>query len=62
MTSIGGYSSHADQNWLVGFVTGMQQWPTEIPVVHGEQRYKEPLVERMKARYADDNKKIKIRL
>lgn len=61
VTSVGGYSSHAYQNGLVEFVTGMQQWPTEIPVVRGEQGYKEALVERMKARYADDNKKVKLR-
>lgn len=34
--SIGGYSAHADQAGLVGFVTGMEQWPGEIRLVHGE--------------------------
>lgn len=28
ITSIGGYSAHADQKGLVEFVTGMQRWPT----------------------------------
>ncbi|WP_312447939.1 MBL fold metallo-hydrolase RNA specificity domain-containing protein [Stutzerimonas nitrititolerans] len=37
VTSIGGYSAYADQKGLVGFVTGMQQWPNEIRVVHGEK-------------------------
>ncbi|MFG3502822.1 MBL fold metallo-hydrolase RNA specificity domain-containing protein [Pseudomonas sp. NPDC047963] len=40
ITSIGGYSAHADQSGLVNFVTGMQQWPAEIRVVHGEERAK----------------------
>ena len=40
ITSIGGYSAHADQKGLVEFVTGMQQWPSEIRVVHGEERAK----------------------
>lgn len=40
VTSIGGYSAHADQKGLVEFVTGMQQWPTEIRVVHGEKGVK----------------------
>lgn len=62
ITSIGGYSAHADQNGLVEFVTGMQQWPTEIRVVHGEQRAKEALAERVKARYTDRNKKVELRL
>ncbi|WP_313453584.1 MBL fold metallo-hydrolase [Stutzerimonas nitrititolerans] len=48
ISSIGGYSAHADQNGLVDFVTGMQQWPTEIRVVHGEQRAKEALAEALK--------------
>ncbi|WP_312447931.1 MBL fold metallo-hydrolase [Stutzerimonas nitrititolerans] len=43
VTSIGGYSAHADQKGLVEFVTGMQQWPTEIRVVHGEQKAKQAL-------------------
>lgn len=43
ISSIGGYSAHADQNGLVDFVTGMQQWPTEIWVVHGERRAKRAL-------------------
>ena len=37
VTSIGGYSAHADQNGLVEFVTGMREWSREIRVVHGEE-------------------------
>ncbi|WP_313211820.1 MBL fold metallo-hydrolase [Stutzerimonas nitrititolerans] len=62
ITSIGGYSAHADQNGLVDFVTGMQQWPTEIRAVHGEQRAKEALAETLKARYIDDSKDVELRL
>ncbi|WP_312959517.1 MBL fold metallo-hydrolase [Stutzerimonas nitrititolerans] len=43
ISSIGGYSAHADQNGLVDFVTGMQQWPTEIRVVHGKDNAKHAL-------------------
>lgn len=35
--SIGGYSAHADQAGLVGFVMAMEQWPGEIRLVHGEE-------------------------
>jgi len=35
VTSIGGYSAHADQQGLVEFVTGMREWPADIKVVHG---------------------------
>jgi len=41
ITSIGGYSAHADQKGLVGFVTGMRDWPTEIRVVHGRRERSE---------------------
>jgi len=44
-TSIGGYSAHADQKGLVEFVTGMQQWPTYIRIVHGEQQAKHALAD-----------------
>ncbi len=56
ITSIGGYSAHADQKGLVEFVTGMQQWPTEIRVVHGEQRAKETLAEQLQVRYKQHNR------
>ena len=58
ITSIGGYSAHADQKRLVEFVTGMQQWPAEIRVVHGEQRAKEALVERLRACYQSQGKPL----
>ncbi len=51
VTSIGGYSAHADQKGLVEFVTGMQQWPSEIRVVHGEQKAKEALAAQLYESY-----------
>ncbi len=51
INSIGGYSAHADQKGLVEFVTGMQQWPTEIRVVHGEQKAKQALAARFHELY-----------
>jgi len=56
ISSIGGYSAHADQNGLVGFVTGMQQWPTEIRVVHGEQKAKQALGARLHASYKQQSR------
>ncbi|WP_312301277.1 MBL fold metallo-hydrolase [Stutzerimonas nitrititolerans] len=52
ISSIGGYSAHADQNGLVDFVTGMQQWPTEIRAVHGEQEAKQALADVLRVQYA----------
>lgn len=51
VTSIGGYSAHADKKGLVEFVTGMQQWPSEIRVVHGEQKAKEALAAQLYESY-----------
>ncbi|WP_312962835.1 MBL fold metallo-hydrolase [Stutzerimonas nitrititolerans] len=52
INSIGGYSAHADQKGLVEFVTGMQQWPTEIRVVHGEREAKQALADVLRVQYA----------
>ena len=41
-------SAHADQKGLVDFVTDMQQWPTEIRMVHGEQKARMALTEVLK--------------
>lgn len=62
ISSMGGYSAHADQNGLVEFVTGMQRWPTEIRVVHGEQKAKQALAERVKARYTEHSKIVELGL
>jgi len=41
--TIGGYSAHADQQGLVGFVKGIKQKPTDIRLVHGEEGAKRAL-------------------
>lgn len=58
ITSIGGYSAHADQKGLVEFVTGMQQWPTEIRVVHGEGKAKQALADQLHASYEQHSKPL----
>ena len=49
--SVGGYSAHADQADLVGFVTRMKEWPTEIRLIHGEDPAKQRLAEILRERY-----------
>ncbi|MBF6616227.1 MAG: MBL fold metallo-hydrolase [Candidimonas sp.] len=51
IASIGGYSAHADQQGLVEFVTGMQRWPPEIRIVHGEQQAKQTLATQLRKEY-----------
>mgnify|MGYP003575268292 CR=1 FL=1 len=60
ITSIGGYSAHADQQGLVDFVTGMKEWPTEIRVVHGEERAKTELAASLKKTYRQHYDEITI--
>ncbi|EQM72366.1 MBL fold metallo-hydrolase [Stutzerimonas stutzeri] len=51
IASIGGYSAHADQKGLVEFVTGMQEWPGEIRIVHGEAKARQELTRQILLRY-----------
>ena len=52
ITTIGGYSAHADQAALVNFVTGMEQWPAELILVHGEPAAKKALGDVLERKYA----------
>jgi len=47
--TIGGYSAHADQQGLVGFVAGMRETPKDIRLVHGEEHAKQALKENLEA-------------
>ena len=60
IASIGGYSAHADQKGLVEFVTGMQEWPTEIRVVHGEEGAKKVLISLLREWYRRNKLSVNI--
>lgn len=51
--TLGGYSAHADQQGLVGFVMGMEALPSEIRLVHGEAGAKKKLKQALEARFAN---------
>jgi len=51
IATIGGYSAHADQDGLLKFVTRMRKPPSHIRIVHGEQKAKQALAERLDAFY-----------
>jgi metallo-beta-lactamase family protein len=55
VTSIGGYSAHADQKGLVEFVTGTREWPREIRVVHGEPQARRALTAQLRKQYEQLN-------
>ncbi|EJO93845.1 beta-lactamase domain-containing protein [Ectopseudomonas mendocina DLHK] len=50
--TIGGYSAHADQNGLLGFVTRMRHWPSEVRIVHGDPAVKQALADALQRGYS----------
>ena len=60
ITTLGGYSAHADQAGLAGFVTRMRHWPEEVRLVHGEYSAKQALAKVLKARADKKQHQIEI--
>ena len=60
INTIGGYSAHADQKGLLGFVTGMRHWPSQVRIVHGEPSAKHELGERLKALYKQAERDLEL--
>jgi metallo-beta-lactamase family protein len=60
VTTIGGYSAHADQQGLLGFVTGMRHWPSDIRIVHGDAAAKATLAERFNAYYVRAGREVRV--
>lgn len=52
ITTLGGYSAHADQGSLVRFITGMRKWPQQVRLIHGEAGAKAALKEKIMQAYA----------
>lgn len=57
ITTLGGYSAHADQGSLVRFVTGMRKWPQQVRLIHGETGAKEALQRKILDAYAEKEHK-----
>lgn len=62
ITTIGGYSAHADQAGLLSFVTRMRHWPSEIRIVHGEQGAKEKLQNLLISKYKKHDKQLQVHI
>ncbi|WP_324730754.1 MBL fold metallo-hydrolase [Pseudomonas paeninsulae] len=60
INTIGGYSAHADQKGLLGFVTRMRIWPSQVRIVHGETGAKHELGERLKALYRQAQRNLEL--
>lgn len=57
ITTLGGYSAHADQAGLVRFITRMRHWPEQVRLVHGEGNAKASLAQALLAE-AQGNKRM----
>ena len=53
IASVDGYSAHADQAGLLRFVTGMQRWPQQVRLVHGDLRAKQVLRQKIEEIFAE---------
>lgn len=60
ISTVGGYSAHADQAGLLAFVRDMRRWPDEIRLVHGEARAKRALGGALKRLYADSGRALQL--
>ena len=60
VSSVGGYSAHADQKNLLTFVRGMRRWPTQIRIVHGNDAARRTLGERIMQMAQQVGKEIEI--
>jgi metallo-beta-lactamase family protein len=62
VTTIGGYSAHADQDGLIKFVTSMRRRPSHIRIVHGESKAKQALAARLAAIYQDKQQPLQLEI
>lgn len=58
VSTIGGYSAHADQQGLAAFVTQMAELPSDIRIVHGELAVKRALVAHYQTQYRQANRHV----
>lgn len=56
--TIDGYSVHADQKGLLGFVTRMREWPSQTRIVHGDLGAKAQLGQALQARYSSTENQL----
>lgn len=62
VTTLGGYSAHADQAQLVEFVAGMRAWPLQVRLVHGEPRAKRALKRALLERAEREGHPVEVRI
>lgn len=60
VSTLGGYSAHADQKDLLQFVSGMSQWPAQIRLIHGEEPARKALAKELLGLYRAQNKVVDV--
>lgn len=60
VSTVNGYSAHADQAGLVAFVTGMDEWPAQIRLVHGEPTAKKSLGQVLEHKYSLQKRAVEL--
>ncbi|MBT2787306.1 MULTISPECIES: MBL fold metallo-hydrolase [unclassified Halomonas] len=60
VTTISGYSAHADQKDLLNFVKRMRRWPHTIHLVHGEQTARAALKSKLEVLYLTKGKQVNV--
>ncbi|MCH4810001.1 MBL fold metallo-hydrolase [Vreelandella neptunia] len=60
VSTISGYSAHADQKDLLNFVKRMRRWPNTIRLVHGEQTARAVLKHELETIYARKGKSVNV--
>lgn len=58
--TINGYSAHADQKDLLNFVKRMQHWPSQVRVIHGDDKAKRVLKQKLVALASSENKPLSV--
>lgn len=60
VSTLGGYSAHADQQDLLNFVSGMAHWPEQICLVHGDIEAKRVLAKKLLGLYQAHNRSVEV--
>lgn len=61
ISTVGGYSAHADKQGLVNFVTQMREWSSEIRIVLGDSVAKNTLAAQYQTQYRQANRHVEVK-
>ena len=60
ITTLSGYSAHADQKDLLNFVKRMRNWPSCIHLVHGDSNARQTLKAQLEVMYTLKGRKVSV--